>query len=169
MASKTTTTTAGRACAPPAGMSESDLRAWLRGVWPPSELVWVEAARGGTAGQPDVSIPVAGAGRGRAWRLPCELKHWHVNKHGIVRSHMRPAQVRFHTLEAAAGRRTCVLAAVGEDPACFDLVAIPGHAVPREPLAQIRGRWFRACGPEEPVTMRAALERLFNSETFWSR
>lgn len=86
--------------------------AWLSDLWGP--LIWVEAARGGTVGAPDVFVPVPGAGY-----IPVELKCW--LRQDIRREpwkvripvHMRAAQRRLHSLIGAAGYRSVVLAYIG--------------------------------------------------------
>lgn len=171
MALKIKTLTAGERAAPGL-MTEGDLRTWLKAVWPAAELHWTEAGRGGTVGLPDVSIPVYVRKKGLpadAWRLPCELKLWKRTRKG-VNNHLRPAQIRFHVLEARAGRRTAIMAAVQDyEDEPFSLVVIPGHACPVEPYEQLRGRWFKGAGAECRSEMKTKLCDLFNSETFWSR
>jgi hypothetical protein len=86
--------------------SEAGLRKWLRREWRPEwgPLIWVEAARGGTVGAPDVFVPIPGYGY-----VPVELKYWPDWK-----PKMRPAQRRLHTMIGATGFRSAVLSYVGE-------------------------------------------------------
>lgn len=89
---------------------EDWLRAWLRGGWreiKPSlpDLIWVEAARGGTPGAPDVFVPVRKFGA----YVPLELKAWSHRERFVA----RPAQIRLHDRAAAAGLRSAFLGVYG--------------------------------------------------------
>lgn len=101
--------------------SEADFRGWLRRAWLDDlwgPLIWVEAARGGTVGAPDVFVPVPGSGY-----VAVELKFWpRKAKRGArsvlerwepIRIEMRPAQRRLHSLIGVAGYRSAVLAYIG--------------------------------------------------------
>lgn len=114
--------------------SESDLRAWLRSQWRSDlwgPLIWVEAARGGTVGAPDVLMPIYGVG----W-VPVELKYWRsklitdgfVNRI-IVDVKMRPAQRRLHLLAGLSGQKSAV---VGYLPDCGGLAIGLGCRVARD-------------------------------------
>lgn len=66
---------------------EKDLRQWLRDTWPKERLLWVEAARGGTNGYPDVTI-LMGAGK----CVFAELKAAEIGKDGAWKYVVRPRQ-----------------------------------------------------------------------------
>lgn len=90
--------------------NEADLRRWLRegwqeGRWGP--LIWVEAARGGTDGAPDVFIPT-----NRFGYLPTELKAFGRGKTKSERERIeiRPAQKRLHKLIKETNRKSIMLA-----------------------------------------------------------
>jgi hypothetical protein len=77
---------------------EAWLRSWVRATWAgPGDLAWVEAARGGTPGVPDLFMPVPGIGF-----IPVELKAWDV-VNWKVKMEARPVQRRFHLRAAKAG------------------------------------------------------------------
>jgi hypothetical protein len=135
-------------------MRESDLRSWLREVWGEG-LQWVEAARGGTTGQPDVLLPL------KFGRLPVELKVWGVTRKGI-RAEIRPAQRRYHILEARAGRRTAFLVAVDyPDDETAELFVFPGSLMPVEPYGRLR-----MDGLPWDIT-KGELIRELERESFW--
>lgn len=99
-----------------------EVRKILREGWRgPGELCWVEAARGGTVGAPDVFVPL-GLRRGY---LPLELKWWEM-LNGNVEYRVRPAQRRFHRLAAEARQRTAFLARLSTG----ELVLLPGERLP---------------------------------------
>lgn len=91
--------------------SENALRAWLRSYDTLHELIWIEAARGGTPGAPDVFLP-----SGRSY-IPVELKHWRRAAKGApkVLIEIRPAQARVHSMAHTRGRRTAVLFTDGDE------------------------------------------------------
>lgn len=92
---------------------EGVLRRKLRDSWCSGlhgELVWVEAAHGGTVGAPDVFVPV-GMKRGY---LPLELKWWKAYD-DLIEFSVRPSQLRFHRLAYEAGQRTAFLALLSDE------------------------------------------------------
>lgn len=115
---------------------ESALRTELRDNWRgPGELIWVEAARGGSVGAPDVFVPL-GTKRGY---LPLELKWWNVVG-GMVDFAARPSQRRFHRLAYDAGQRTAFMAMLSTG----DIVLLPGSKIPRgEEFTVMAIEWFR--------------------------
>ena len=149
-------------------MVEGDLRDWVRRAWPgDSDLVWVEAGRGGTVGLPDVNLPIAmrrGSVHNPA-RLPVELKHWEQTRYG-VRAEMRPAQRRYHIMEARAGRRSAILASVTRSDGDFDTVLIPNHLCPLEPYG-FKGVWMRGCRLLGPLGWRLWAEETLVASAFW--
>jgi hypothetical protein len=114
-------------------MNESDIRHWLREAFGEG-LQWVEAARGGTVGQPDVLMPT------KFGKLPVELKFWSRTRKGI-RAEIRPTQRRFHILEARAGRRTAFIVGLQANEKDLSLFAFPGHRAPLEPYGKL---WLSA-------------------------
>jgi hypothetical protein len=89
--------------------SEAELRAWLRAGWEEARhapLIWVEAARGGTNGAPDVFVPTKSYGY-----IPVELKFWKTGVRGKVSPTMRPAQRRLHKMVRFGNQRSAILAA----------------------------------------------------------
>ena len=88
-------------------MSEATVRKWLKKVWAPGgDVLWTEAARGGTVGLPDATIRVPS--NDEDWDLPIELKFWERTRKG-VNCKLRPAQIRYHRKSAVAGRKTALL------------------------------------------------------------
>lgn len=135
---------------------EGGLREALREGWRgPGELIWVEAARGGTVGAPDVFVPL---GRRRGY-LPLELKWWDVMDGKVIFA-ARPSQKRFHILAHEAKQRSAFMARL----ATGDLVLLPGHAMVRD-SGVIEQRtamdWLRFV--PDIKTLRDALL----DETFW--
>lgn len=103
--------------------SESDLRRWLRDGWDGvcwGPLIWVEAARGGTVGAPDVFVPDTGLSDWpKTGFIPVELKYW-PRVRPLKKIHpmhalptMRASQRRLHIQMEAAGLRSAVLAYIG--------------------------------------------------------
>lgn len=147
-------------------MKERDLRDWLKEVFG-KELRWFEHGFGGTAGIADVNIPL-----GSGASLPVELKMWERGLKGIA-CDVRPSQVRYHVLEALAGRRTAFLVGLGNGTD-FELIAFPGLLVPRErfpkhsfPHSYISigaKAGLKTFGKEH---MKGSLQTLFASEAFW--
>lgn len=88
--------------------NESDLREWLRDGWKQAwgELIWAEAARGGTNGAPDVFVPTQLFGY-----IPVELKFWKTSSRGRVLPYLRPSQKRLHKLIRYSNQRSAILAA----------------------------------------------------------
>lgn len=108
---------------------EGQLREALRSHWNArkhGELIWQEAAHGGTDGAPDVWVPL-GVKRGYC---PLELKWWEVRKDKLIAMTARPAQKRFHFLAWKAKQRTAYLAELSSG----DYVMIPGWVLQLEDL-----------------------------------
>ena len=159
-------------------MLERELRWLVKAVFSGVELVWTEAAHGATYGQPDVSVPVPAKNvnssiyktrRETHWRLPIELKVWKQTRKGIE-CKLRPAQIRYHTIEAMSKRKSAIIAAV-DGSEQIDLLVIPGHACPRTkyPEGGIRGKRIANVKAMSPDELRCKLENLFNAESFWGR
>lgn len=101
---------------------ESDVRALIRAVYG-SDVMWVEAARGGTAGAHDAVLHDGGAA------VCAELKAWNRGKDGAIVAKLRPAQVRLHHVAAQRGWSSIlVFGVVGER----GLWALPSKHVPRD-------------------------------------
>ena len=122
--------------------NEGAMRRILRSGWSgPGALAWVEHARGGTEGNPDVFVPL---GKGHGY-LPLELKWWRIGSAGEVGAGMiefkaRPAQIRFHRLAYEAGQRTAFLVLLSSG----DIVLMPGSVIPkRAELKWISPTMFR--------------------------
>ena len=129
---------------------EGWLRDWLRDGWTGmSDLVWVEAARGGTAGAPDVFVPV-----GELY-LPVELKAWLATDAGRVVFTARPAQRRFHVRAAMAGHRTAFLAVLTDGR----VVAMRGADLPIDDGVGNIKLWS--------VETVEQLRELFHNPNFW--
>lgn len=133
---------------------ESALRTELRNNWRgPGELIWVEAARGGSVGAPDVFIPL-GTKRGY---LPLELKWWNIHG-GLIEFSARPSQRRFHRLAYDAGQRTAFMAMLSTG----DIVLLPGSKMPRvTDLDLMNVEMFRFLPGIEK------LKEMLCDETFW--
>lgn len=134
---------------------ESDLRQWLRAGWKTKpEPVWIEAARGGSVGAPDVFLPLDGKD---CW-LPVELKCWDGDGGNRIEFSARPSQRRFHLLAAQARKRTAFLALVRGDGLHY--VTLPGEFMPRN--------GWRVC-PRAlvPVESVQELAKVYNSDKFW--
>lgn len=132
---------------------EGTVRSWLRDGWDEDrwgDLVWVEAARGGTSGAPDVFVPIASLGY-----VPVELKDWEAPPRGVVRFKARPAQRRFHRRAAISGHRTAFLARVGTR-----IMALRGASLPVEERPKVPPTMT-------PLENAAQLRRLFHSDLFW--
>ncbi len=137
------------------------LRGRLRLEWPGEEfgaLCWVEAARGGSVGAPDVFLPLGGP----SGYLPLELKGWktqHVRPPiGRVQFYARPSQRRFHRLAALAGQRTAFLAVLPTG----DVVTIPNWRMP------MNGTWMHEHVTRLGSIVRLhALRELYLSDRFW--
>jgi hypothetical protein len=138
-------------------MIERDLRRWLKKVWG-GGLLWTEAARGGTVGLPDVTIPLR-------FDLPVELKVWSRTSKGI-RCEVRPAQIRYHRKSAAQKRRTAFLIAVdeGDDGPVF---AFPGYQVPIEPYPTRLSLFWVGTLKTPPAEARERLVAILEDENFW--
>lgn len=151
--------------------SEDDLRDWLRSAWIEriwGPLIWVEAARGGTVGAPDVFVPVP-----RFGYIPVELKHWPrksltrkakrvlvggesftVNEPVYPKIEMRRAQKRLHKLIHNANHKSAVLASIGFK----ELGVMVGGVAAQNALALNMWR--------EPMS-GAKLRALLNNQQFW--
>ena len=113
---------------------EGEMRRILRAGWRgPGELAWVEHARGGTEGNPDVFVPL---GKGHGY-LPLELKWWEIEG-GIVTFFARPAQRRFHRLAYESFQRTAFLALLSDGK----IVLLPGGSMPRPGLETMKLDFF---------------------------
>jgi hypothetical protein len=104
---------------------EADVRDQLRVLWGGAgrELKWIEQARGGTVGAPDVLLP-SPAGLS----LPVELKCWKYWQ-GQCYFEARPAQIVYHNECASAGIKTAFI--IGMKTDLEELYAFPGHLCPR--------------------------------------
>lgn len=135
--------------------NEQALRDRIRDDWSGPELLWIEAARGGTVGNPDIVWPVVS----QRLFLPVELKAWEVREvdnFGAVVFRARPAQRRLHRLIAQAGMRSAFLALLEDG----NIVALPGRMLPNVEL------------PKDPpkltyVKRIEALGELWIDEKFW--
>jgi hypothetical protein len=103
-----------------AAWDEGYLRFRLREEWLGPPLVWVEAARGGSDGAPDVFVPMLGLNF-----IPVELKKWLADKNGIVKVEARPSQRRFHRLSLERGMKTFVLVLLSD----MRVVLLPGEVM----------------------------------------
>lgn len=136
---------------------ERALRLWLREEWPAQkfgELIWTEAAHGGTVGAPDVAVPLGGA----AGYCPVELKWWHTTP-GHVHMTSRPAQKRLHLLAHARGCRTAYLAMLPTG----DKVLLPGGALKHDNLAG----WAEARPYLRFVLNVEEIRRILKESKFW--
>lgn len=107
--------------------SERDVRAAIRAVYG-GDAMWVEAARGGTAGAHDVVLHDGPA------TVCAELKAWRRGKDGAIVADLRSAQVRLHHVAAQRGWASIlVFGVVGER----GLWALPSKHVPREVLSRL--------------------------------
>jgi hypothetical protein len=137
------------------------LRGRVRKEWPErrfGELIWVEAARGGTVGAPDVNLPL-GVGHGY---LPVELKAWETNagdmlRRGYVQFVARPSQRHFHRLAALSGNRTAFLAVLSDGSA----VTIPNWRMPPN------GTWMNTLVTRIGKASLESLRELYRTESFW--
>jgi hypothetical protein len=135
------------------GLREEFRAAWSDDRFGP--LIWVEHARGGTVGAPDVLVP-CGPGRGY---IPVELKWWQVVPAGGVKMTARPAQRRFHLLAAKQKQETAFLAKLSDGRYAM----LPGAKFLGERLDECVAAmfWLRCVRLGE---VRATLL----DETFWS-
>lgn len=140
--------------------NEGALRRELRDHWRgPGALAWVEHARGGTEGNPDVFVPLGG----KRGYCPVELKWWRVGFAGEVGTGMiefkaRPAQIRFHRMAYDVGDRTAFLAMLSTG----DIVLLAGSKMPkRDELKWLSPAMFKFLQGVEGL--RAALL----DEEFW--
>lgn len=109
---------------------ESDLRKWLKEHWP-GTIDWIEPGRGSGIGYPDCNLNM------RSRRLPTELKVWHWKPRGL-HCKMRPAQIRYHMLEAAKhDRRTAIIAAWLDPPRKTNIYLLPGCWCPLTPVDKL--------------------------------
>lgn len=100
-------------------MIESDLRNWLKGVYSPSRLRWIEPARGSSTGLPDCELDLDG------WVLPIELKVLRGRRDGFA-PYARAVQRRYHLLAAKEKRKTAFLFALRY------LVSHPNYSMGRQ-------------------------------------
>lgn len=136
---------------------ENQLRRDLRFGWDAKkfgELIWVEHARGGTVGAPDVMVPLGG----KNGYCPVELKWWEVLEGGIIAMTARPAQKRFHLLAWRAGQRSAYLAELSSG----DYVLLPGHRLELETVIERieNRRWMQ-------FLQLRNLKSLLLDENFW--
>lgn len=132
-------------------LAEVWLRNWLRREWQVDvwgDLVWQEAARGGTEGAPDVWVP-----NGQRWS-PVELKAWKVGRGGAPQFSARPAQRRFHRRARMSGQYSAFLAVLGDGR----IIAVPNWAVPASGTQVLSFRKISGV-----IELRATLQ----DESFW--
>lgn len=145
--------------------SESDLRVWLRegwqeGRWGP--LIWIEAARGGTDGAPDVIIPTPTFGL-----IAVELKVYGRGDTKSEKYHLdvRPPQKRIHKLLYESHQRSAFCAAdLGCNPQNRNSIGVAGGnrvSSARDGMERIQALL------QYRVTEVKDLRALLNDARFW--
>lgn len=149
---------------------EKRIRRWLRKSWN-DRLDWIEAARGGTPGLPDVNI----------WDgevcYPTELKWGKLLRRDLkFRVKLRPAQIRYQRLAFKEGRKTMILVGTnesnlggdrgGEHPP-FCVWAIPNRMVTDSGISGRFELGIAHCACKLGEHPHQRLLQLIRSKEFW--
>ena len=143
---------------------EDDLRRWLKEHWE-GTIDWVEPGRGSGVGYPDCNLNF------RNVRLPTELKVWFWKRSGLS-CKMRPAQIRYHMLEAAKyNRRTAIIAAWLDPPRKTNIYLLPGFCCPLTPMDKIvpKRSIFIASSDDKVVKSKLLNALVTKADKHWDR
>ena len=138
-------------------MSELRLRRWIKRVMG-HDVQWVEPSFGSEIGIPDTVLKFGFAD------YPVELKWWPVGKAGQLKYHLRPAQIRYHTLAARKGKRTAIMYAVPLNENNFAVIIIPGKNC-KNPLCSVTE--LVGFEIEKPDCIYWRLRNLLANKEFW--
>lgn len=158
-------------------MTENTARKWLGAVYP-GRIEWIEPTRRSSFGIPDARVALIAG-----WKLPLELKYGPVDR--LIRMKIRPAQRRYHILEAEEDRRTAFLY-LGRDRVQTGgnsfgdsrqrVFVMPGKLAATNDFLLVSNPKVREVGvfkgfseKNEPnwQEMQAIMEVIFADESFW--
>ena len=128
--------------------NESVIRKMMKSLFG-NKLYWIEQARGGSVGFPDALVP-----NEQDLLLPVELK-WMV----AGKAKIRPAQIRFHVVSAAQGRKSALIFGSFDPQGNLIAFVVAGINCPRDGKVPEAIRFY--------FKTKEDLWQIFKDDCFW--